>query len=295
LITFRYHVVTLVAVFMAIGVGVLFGATFIDQNIVEGLEAAQVRLGSRNETLRSRIIELERQTEALSSFTVSARDRAVRGTLQDRPLMLLIVDTTPGELRDALDQTLAVAGANVIGRVTLNEELDMQSEDVRRRLATALESASLQPGPLSELLVGQISGELLGQNPPVLQKLIDNGLAGGQLPPPAAPIEGQAPITPLVVLVTGEVSRELNERLVTPLAESLAAGPLVTAVAETGTAEGMLAPLRDRSIQAVTVDSAEAAVSQALLATGLQAAMGGQFGSYGFGEGATTVMPAPPA
>ncbi len=279
---------------MAIGVGVLFGATFIDQNIVEGLEAAQVRLGRRNETLRSRIIELERQNEALSSFTVSARDRTVRGSLQDQRLILLIVDTTPGELRDAIDQTLAAAGATVVGRVTLNEELDMQSEEVRRRLATALESASLQPGPLSGLLVSQISGELLGQNPPVLQKLIDNGLAGGQIGPPQTPAEGVPPTAPLVILVTGEVSRELNDRLVTPLAESLAAGPLVTAVAEAG-AERILAPLRDRSIQAVTVDTAEAAVSQALLATGLQAAMRGQFGSYGFGEGATTAIPAPPA
>ena len=280
---------------MAIGVGVLFGATFIDQNIVEGLEAAQVRLGRRNETLRSRIIELERQNEALNSFTVSARDRTVRGTLQDQPLVQLIVATAPGELREAIDQTLVAAGANVIGRVTLNEELDLQNEEVRRRLATALESASLQPGPLSELLVRQISGELLGQNPPVLSKLIADGLAGGQLAAPPPPVEGQPARTPLVIMVTGEVSRELNDRLVTPLAEALAAGPLVTAVVEAGTAEQVLAPLRDRSIQAVTVDTAESAVSQALLATGLQAAMGGQFGSYGFGEGATTAIPPPPA
>jgi hypothetical protein len=295
LITFRYHVVTLVAVFMAIGVGVLFGATFIDQNIVEGLEAAQVRLGRRNETLRSRIIELERQNEALNSFTVSARDRTVRGTLQDQPLVQLIVATAPGELREAIDQTLVAAGANVIGRVTLNEELDLQNEEVRRRLATALESASLQPGPLSELLVRQISGELLGQNPPVLSKLINDGLAAGQLAAPPLPDEGQPARTPLVIVVTGEVSRELNDRLVTPLAEALAAGPLVTAVVEAGTAEQVLAPLRDRPIQAVTVDTAETALSQALLATGLQAAMGGQFGSYGFGEGATTAIPPPPA
>ena len=47
MITFRYHVVTLVAVFMAIGVGVLFGATFIDQNIVDGLRASQARPGQK--------------------------------------------------------------------------------------------------------------------------------------------------------------------------------------------------------------------------------------------------------
>lgn len=292
MITFRYHVVTLVAVFMAIGVGVLFGATFIDQNIVEGLEAAQVRLGTRNETLRGRIIELEQQNQELSTFTVSARDRVVRGALENRQAMLLIVDSTPGEVREAVDQVLAAAGAAVLGRVTLPEELDLQSEDVRRRLATVLESASTQPGTLSDLLVRQIGGELAGGNPPVLQRLIDNGLAGGQLVAPQPIGEGQPSAPPLVILLTGAVSPEMNDRLVTPLAESLAGGPLVTAIAEVG-GEQVLAPLRDRSIRAVTVDTAEAALSQALIATGLQAALGGQFGSYGFGEGATTAVPAP--
>src|SRR5688500_16789890 len=106
MITFRYHVVTLVAVFMAIGLGVLFGATFIDQNIVDSLRATQARLGDRNETLRGRIVDLENENEALQTFTGSTRDIVVRGTLQDVPVVLVTFDSTPGEALDAVRETL---------------------------------------------------------------------------------------------------------------------------------------------------------------------------------------------
>jgi hypothetical protein len=294
MITFRYHVVTLVAVFMAIGLGVLFGATFIDQNIVEGLEAAQVRLGTRNETLRQRILELEKQNEAMTAFAASVRDQVVGGTLEGLPVVLLSMDSTPGDVRDAIDQTLTVAGARFAGRVTLSDDLDLQGDDARRRLAAALGTTATQPAALSELLATQISGELLGGNPPVIQRLIENGLAGGQIAP-AAPAEGQPPATPLVVLVAGSYTRELNDRLTVPLVEALAAAPVVTAVAEPGTEARTLRPLRDGSVEVVTVDGAETPVSQAAVAMGLRAALGGQFVSYGTAEGATTVLPSPPA
>lgn len=295
MITFRYHVVTLVAVFMAIGLGVLFGATFIDQNIVSGLEAAQVRLGTRNETLRKRILELEKQSEALTAFASSVRDQVVTGALDGRPVVLLSLDSTPGDVRDAVEATLALAGARFVGRLTLAEELDLQSEDARRRLAAALGTTSTQPVALSELLVAQISGELAGRNPPVIQKLIDSGLIGGQLSPVTPPAEGQPVAGSVAVLVAGGSSKELNDRLLIPLVESLAEGSVVAAVAEPGPDEEILRPLRDRSIQVVTVDNAETAVSQAALATGLRSAVAGQFGAYGTGEGATTILPSPPA
>jgi hypothetical protein len=295
MITFRYHVVTLVAVFMAIGLGVLFGATFIDQNIVSGLEAAQVRLGTRNETLRKRILEQEKQNEALTAFASSVRDQVVRGALDGRPAVLLALDSTPVDVRDAVEATLALAGARFVGRLTLAEELDLQGEDARRRLAAALGTTSTQPVALSELLVAQISGELAGRNPPIIQKLIDSGLIGGQMNPVTPPAEGQPVASPLAVLVAGGSSKELNDRLLIPLVESLAEGSVVAAVAEPGPDEEILRPLRDRSIQVVTVDNAETAVSQAALATGLRMALAGQFGAYGTGEGATTILPSPSA
>jgi hypothetical protein len=291
LITFRYHVVTLVAVFMAIGLGVLFGATFIDQSIVNGLEAAQKGLGARNETLRNRTLDLEHKNEGLVAFSSSARDRIVRDVLKDRPVFVLSFDSTSGDFKDATSQTLGVAGAEITGSVTLSDVLRLPDDDSRRKLGVALGSTSGQADTLSNLLVTQLVEELQGKNQGLIQKLLDNGLASGQLTPPPGPATGAPTLAPVVIVLAGQTPKDLNDQLVFPLVQGLADAGLVCTVAETGTAEKILRPIRDKQEKVVTVDGAESAVGQTALVLGTQAAFEGKFASYGTGKGATTSMP----
>lgn len=287
MITFRYHVVTLVAVFMAIGVGVLFGATFIDQNIVDGLRSAQARLGDRNESLRGRIVDLEKQNEAVETFAASTRDLIVRGSLDNVSIVLVSFDSTPGDSLDAVRQTLTLAGARFGGHLSLSDGLDLESEESRERLATALGSNSDDPEDLSEALVIQLSTALVGQNPEFLTRLVEGELA-------STPVSIATPLDPIpvVVLVGGETPREVTERVVVPLTRLLGERSTVTAAVEQGTDARMLQPIRDDSdLQAVTVDSIDTPLGQSALAIGLKAARSGQFGHYGRAEGATTALP----
>jgi hypothetical protein len=286
-ITFRYHVVTLVAVFMAIGVGVLFGATFIDQNIVDGLRAAQVRLGDRNESLRGRIVDLEKQNEAVETFASSTRDLIVRGALEDVSLVLVSFEATPGESLDAVRQTLTLAGGRFDGHVTLSDGLDLRSEQNLERLATALGSSSDDAEDLSQALVTQLGTALLGQNPDFLSRLVESELA-------STPVAIAAPLdpAPVVVVVGGEVSREITNRVAVPLLRLLGERNTVAAAVEAGTEPRMLQQVRDDSdLRAVTVDSIDTPLGQSSLAIGLKAALDGQFGHYGRAEGATTALP----
>jgi hypothetical protein len=288
MITFRYHVVTLVAVFMAIGLGVLFGATFIDQNIVDSLRATQARLGERNEALRGRIVDLENENEALQTFTGSTRDIVVRNSLQNVPVVLISFESTPGDALDAVRGTLTLAGARTDGHITLSDRLDLKSAENRQRLADALGSSSIDAGKLSEELVAQLGSALTEQNPEFLNKLLEAGLASAPVTLPAAPSE-QAPA---VVLVGGDTSREINDRVAVPLATLLGASPVVTAAVESGIDLQMLGAIRNASdLRIVTVDSIETPLGQSSLAVGLQGALTGQYGHYGRGEGATTALP----
>jgi hypothetical protein len=288
MITFRYHVVTLVAVFMAIGLGVLFGATFIDQNIVDSLRATQARLGDRNEALRGRIVDLEDENEALQTFTGSTRDIVVRNSLQNVPVVLVSFESTPGETLDAIRETLTLAGARTDGHVTLSDGLDLKSADNRQRLAGALGSSSTDAGKLSEELVAQLGSALIEQNPEFLNKLLETELASAPIALPAAPSEP----APAVVLVGGDTSREVNDRIALPLATLLGTSPTVTAAVESGIDLQMLEAIRDDSdLRIVTVDSVETPLGQSALAVGLQGALTGQYGHYGRGEGATTALP----
>lgn len=288
MITFRYHVVTLVAVFMAIGLGVLFGATFIDQNIVDSLRATQARLGDRNETLRGRIVDLENENEALQTFTGSTRDIVVRGTLQDVPVVLVTFDSTPGDALDAVRETLTLAGARTDGQLTLSERLDLNSQENRDRLATALGSSSADAAKLSEELVAQLGPALEGRSPEFLTKLLEAELASAPIALPSAPSE--AP--PVIILVGGDISSEVSERVALPLARYLGSAQTVAAAVEDGIELRLLEPIRDDSdIRVITVDSIESPLGQSALAVGLQGGLKGRYGHYGRGEGATTALP----
>ncbi len=287
MITFRYHVVTLVAVFMAIGLGVLFGATFIDQNIVDSLRSTQARLGDRNETLRGRIVDLEDENEALQAFTRATRDLVVRGTLRDVPVVLVTLESTPGEALDAVRETLSLAEARTVGQLILSNRLDLKSEENREALAAALGSTSTDASALSEMLVNQLGLALTGQNAEFISKLLEAQLASAPIALPPDPSDP----APAIVLVGGEASREVNDRIAVPLARRLGGG-LTTAAVENGTDMQMLGPMRDDSdLRVVTVDSIETPLGQSALAIGLKGALGGQFGHYGRGEGATTALP----
>lgn len=288
MITFRYHVVTLVAVFMAIGLGVLFGATFIDQNIVDSLRATQARLGDRNETLRGRIVDLEDENEALQTFTGSTRDIVVRGTLQDVPVVLVTFDSTPGDALDAVRETLTLAGARTNGQLTLSDRLDLKSEENRELLATALGSSSTDAVELSEELVAQLGPALEGRSPEFLTKLLEAELASAPIALPSAPSEA----APAIILVGGDIPREVSERIALPLARLLGSGQTIAAAVEDGIELRLLEPIRDDSdIRVMTVDSIETPLGQSALAVGLQGALTGRFGHYGRGEGATTALP----
>lgn len=291
MITFRYHVVTLVAVFMAVGVGVLFGATFIDQNIVSGLKSTQARLGTRNETLRERIIALEKQKEGLIQFAGSIKDVSVAGQLKDRPVLLVVFDSTPAQLLEGTTQTLGTSGARITGTLTFTDRLGLADESARKDLATVLGTISGQADPLAELLVSRFVRQLQGQDAGVIQKLIDSGLVKGQLNPPPEPAGGPAPANPAVVVLAGQTSGAFNDRIIYPLLTRLGESAVVTAVAEVQTTERLLRRVRDDKLTVVTVDGAETAVGQTALVLGLKAALNGRFGSYGTGKGASTSLP----
>ncbi len=267
----------------------LFGVSFIDQSTVETLRNAQTRLGTRNQQLRDRIVALENESESLKAYVSSSRDAVVRGALEGRSVVIVGFESTPASTVEAVVGTIELAGGRVDGSLTLSDRLDLRTDDGRRRLAAVLESPSLEARGLAELAVAQLTAALAAGDAAFLRQLIGTGLATGT-PPSGEP----ASLGRAVVVAGGRGSRELNERIALPLVRSLASSPVVTAVVEAGsTSLQMLTSLRqDSGLRVVTVDGIDTPLGQAALATGLRAGFGGQFGSYGFGPGATTALPA---
>src|SRR5688572_5119730 len=103
--------VSLVAVFLALGLGVLFGASFIDQNVVKALQSSQTKLGDRNERLRLNVVRLEKDKEALNEFVKRSRDPLVNGALAGRNVVVLSFESTSNGVFDAVTEVLRMSQA----------------------------------------------------------------------------------------------------------------------------------------------------------------------------------------
>ena len=300
MITFRYHVVTLIAVFLALGLGVLFGVSFLEQGTLKLLQGAQNNLSNRNASLLKQVRDLERQNKAFDTFGNQTRSRLVKDTLNGKSVVIVYFDSTPGDVVDGVAATLNEAGAGVEGSIQLSSKLDMSNEPRRQQVALALDSSETDPTALSNDLIAKLTASLSGRSVGFVQRLIDTDLAnsGQAQGKDSKPPSSLASSGSIIVLISpGEKGspKELNERVSVPLMQSLSVAGVISAAMEPGDKDLVLLPaLRgDKDLRVVTVDGIEDPTGQVALALGLQSAIQGKFGHYGSGQGATAALPEP--
>jgi hypothetical protein len=181
-ISFRYLVVVVVAIFLALGLGVLAGTTVIDQSIVKTLR-------SHGHELRQEIDKLTTTNNLNHAFLSLAFPYLVDGRLAHKEVVLVTDDNAESdavsEARDFLDEANATivtelkvkhtVAPNSTARTALQQLLtdDGQpvtgsvTQDVARALANRLEIGAPQPGPTTtnpqppDLLADLLSGGFL--------------------------------------------------------------------------------------------------------------------------------------
>lgn len=299
MINFRYHVVSLVAVFLSIGLGVLVGSSFIAEGTVRFLEATQRRLERTNDGLRDDNSSLERSNAALLEFAQLGKEPLIRGTLTNRPVLILVAFNTPEEALDGVVSTLQQAGARIEGAYRLAENLDGTSEARLRQIGQALETNVAEGGQLMSLLHKRMIDTLSGQTPGALDRLLVAELADiepieGVEPPNSAsvPTRGTS-----IVFVGGTIDGDENfeKQFLLPVVQVLAESTVVAVCELTSEGTEVVQPLRnDPGPRLLTIDSVSGPVGQVGLALGLQAAFQGRFGHYGAGQGASSAFPGGP-
>lgn len=136
MINFRFHLVSLIAVFLALALGVLMGATVIDQAIVDGLNdrIASVRADARQQ--REENSGLREEIERLQRFV--GDEFAVAGLLEGVPVPVFAPRGVNGDqARDAV-RMLQTAGALAPGVLWVEEEWQLSDVEERRELADLL-------------------------------------------------------------------------------------------------------------------------------------------------------------
>lgn len=126
MISFRYHVISLVAVLLALAAGVALGGGPLSE-IGRGDDAAQ-RAEERAAELDDRLDEADQTESFQDAFAGAVSARSVGGSLTGRPVVLLTMPGADAEVVDALGELVEQAGGSLAGEYAVLPKLVDQQE-----------------------------------------------------------------------------------------------------------------------------------------------------------------------
>jgi len=175
-IDFRYHLVSIIAVFLALAVGLAVGSTALTGTAEQALTAAQHRLTSQNKSLTKQNELWQHQIAGDQAFAAANSARLLAGLLTDERVVLIAAPGADSAVTTGLTSALREAGATVTGQVSLTSAFTTtsgQNEAALSQLAQNLAgSAGLVLKPVS-------AGSTIAGQQDAAQVLAAGLLAGG--------------------------------------------------------------------------------------------------------------------
>jgi Copper transport outer membrane protein, MctB len=308
MISLRYHLISIVAVFLALGLGVLAGTTVLDQGLVNTLRGQTAELRRDLDDLRQTVTEQRRDLATLSAFSEQALPYLVSDQLFGHRVVVVtqdgVEDATVTEVRRSLD----LSGATILTTLTVRPEMGADDAASREALAAIVgmpassSSDALSTAAATELAQRlSLGAEPVGAEQDYLGQLLSAGFvtAGQPAISDASLAQIGGPGQLVVVVGGGSDVTPAPAAFLTPLTASL-----VTLETTTGAAEGLASQagfVTEVRSQAdaeagplVSVDDADLPIGGAALVLGLrQVILTGTGGDFGTQDGASRLLPPP--
>ena len=313
MIDFRYHLVSIVSIFLALAVGIVLGAGPLKGDIGTSLTQQMTALRAEKAQLRSDLDAAKRDTSARDTFSSAVAPAIMKGQLTGKTVALLIAPGADADLIKNTTDSLAAAGAKVGMTVTLTDDwADPAKASARNTLTHRF--AALVKAPAADSSPGQLAAAVLAS---AIRAGRDH--SSGRLPSPAiAALAGlQAgsliEVTPhqivpssSVVFLGGAVKGSTPQDAVARLTADVqlvgsldAGGSGVVVAAKSNTVDPTLsqdlvaAVRRDSNAEkfASTVDDADLPMGQGTLVLALAEQYAGSAGQYGLAADAKAVVP----
>src|SRR5437899_1257255 len=161
MVNFRFHVISLVAVFLALGVGVLMGSTAIDQATVKGLKNNLASYKHRSEAERQRANQLSDELSHWDKFAEQARDQLLPGRLAGVPVLVVAVQGVAKSRVADIHTWLGQAEADDQGTVWLQSKLATPGTNDTQQLGQLLGTPTTRGDNLRREAVDQLSSALV--------------------------------------------------------------------------------------------------------------------------------------
>jgi copper transport outer membrane protein MctB len=299
MINFRYHVVSLVGVFLALGVGIIMGSTVVDQGIVTQLRKDSKDFAKRNAQLRAQTDDLNKQLQLWDTFGAALVPELVRGKLKDHSVTMVLQEGIDGRAVNLLADTLVQAGATKPARLTLTKKWMLVNDADRSQLSAATGASATDKNALLQEAATDLGARLgTGGDPradtDLIRRLDEAGFVKlDNLPRGTFPASGSL----VVALVLGDPNQSpSSERFAFPLVQAISANR-PTVVGEPFGAKDSLSDRvrgeRDLADRVPTVDHANTAPGRLSLVWALEALLDGRKAPhYGVHRGTDGIAPA---
>ncbi|HEX2144318.1 MAG TPA: copper transporter [Glycomyces sp.] len=136
MINFRYHLVSLTAVFLALTVGLILGTAALNGPAIEAFESNIQSLRDSNEQLRAQLEQQEKQIGDDQAFAAEIAPAYLAGQLTGKSILVVALPGADTEVVDSAVEMLGYAGATVSGRISvLDDYFDPGNTDTLGDLA----------------------------------------------------------------------------------------------------------------------------------------------------------------
>ncbi len=192
MINFRYHVVSILAVFLAIAIGTVMGASFVGRGVIDSLQSRITRVQRLTDAQRDRNDKLQGEIGKLGDFVDETAGYTVARSLTAVRVNVVAERGTDGDAVDRQGGLVRQAGATVPGVVWLEDSWKLESADAAAALRAATGLTTRDRAALRSAAARMLGQRLTIATPPiaddVLVKLVDAkfvtlaGVAGSPSP-----------------------------------------------------------------------------------------------------------------
>lgn len=147
MIDFRYHLVSLISVFLALAVGIVLGAGPLRESLGTQLSSQVEQLRTEQDAMRAEAEDLSSQNDQLASFITEIGPELVAGTLPGAQVAVLTDDSSTRSSVDRMITLLEDAGATTVLNVGLEEAL-WEPSQADRRAEAVTEISAIAPALL---------------------------------------------------------------------------------------------------------------------------------------------------
>ncbi len=308
MINFRFHLVSLIAVFLALGLGILVGSTVVDQVIVDRLDSEIRTVRHESSDRNAENAKLKTQLSKDDDVLRRLGPYAVQNRLVGVPVAIVAETGVDSGVLKEIVTTLRAAGATVPGVVWLERgwRLDTDAQ------LTALDAGANVTGNAAaarraalQLLARRLAAPMPAatRTSDVMESLRSAGFVsfseGGRAAFDAFPVRASR-----ALVVTGNDTKLDGTDAFGELVQAFQTAHTPTVAAEVYDDHGgalpvpqrgaTLAPVRgDRTLvkHVSTVDDAETIQGQVSAVIALQDLAEGTVGHYGYGTGASIPFP----